>query len=128
MTEQGGSGELMSCRWLRPAEGPGPSWTTSVISEWELRRATYTDRHPHEEVNVVLEGVLHVTSAGVTRTARAGEVVVVEPGVTGTYWTDSYARMLAVYGPNPTGAASTYPPGATPLDADGEPGGQAPPD
>ncbi|MST32815.1 hypothetical protein GHK86_08785, partial [Acidimicrobiaceae bacterium USS-CC1] len=30
---------------------------------------------------MVLEGVLHVTTAGVTRTARAGEVVVVAPGV-----------------------------------------------
>lgn len=115
MSEQGGSAELMSCRWLRPAEGPGPRWTTPVISEWELRRATYTDRHPHEEVNVVLEGVLHVTSAGVTRTARAGEVVVVEAGATGTYWTEGHARMIAVYGPNPTGAASHYPHGATPL-------------
>jgi hypothetical protein len=122
----GSPGDLFSCRWLRPPAGP--SWTQPAVSEWELRCARYTDRHPHEELNYVLEGVLHVTAGGVTRTARAGEIVVVEPGVTGTYWTDSYARMLAIYGPNPSGAASEYPPGATPLQEAEQAADTTPPD
>lgn len=92
-------------RWFnRPDSG---RWDQPVLSEWELRDARWTDRHEHDEFNYVLEGELHVESDGVTVTGHAGDVVRVPAGSTGRYWTTSYARMLAVYGPNPGGTPTT---------------------
>jgi uncharacterized cupin superfamily protein len=92
-------------RWFnRPDSG---RWYQPVLSEWELRAAHWTDRHEHDELNYVLEGELHVESDGVTVVGRAGDVVRVLGGSTGHYWTPSYARMLAVYGPNPDGTLTT---------------------
>jgi uncharacterized cupin superfamily protein len=77
-----------------------------VITEWELRGESWTDRHPHTEYNYVLDGVLFVESEGNTVEAHRGDVVLVGAGTVGRYWAPDYARLLAVYGPNPTGAPS----------------------
>ena len=74
-----------------------------MLSEWELRAARWTDRHEYDELNYVLEGELHVESGGVTVIAVTGDVIRVPAGSTGHYWAPRYARMLAVYGPNPEG-------------------------
>jgi uncharacterized cupin superfamily protein len=88
----------------RPASG---GWQQPVLSEWELRGAHWTDRHEHDELNYVLEGELHVESAGVTVVGHPGDVVRVAAGSTGHYWAPVHARMLAVYGPNPDGRPAT---------------------
>jgi uncharacterized cupin superfamily protein len=113
----GESPELMTRRTLdEPADGPAHRWFNRpesgrwhqpVLSEWELRAARWTDRHEHDEFNYVLEGELHVESGGVTVVGHTGDVVRVPAGSTGRYWTPSYARMLAVYGPNPDGTPAT---------------------
>jgi ethanolamine utilization protein EutQ (cupin superfamily) len=81
-------------------------WTGVALTEWELRAASWTDRHPHDEINYVLAGELHVESDGETVVARAGDTVWVRAGSTGTYTAPVQARMLAIYGPNPDGAES----------------------
>jgi ethanolamine utilization protein EutQ (cupin superfamily) len=81
-------------------------WTGVALSEWELTAAVWTDRHPHDEINYVLAGELHVESDGETVIARAGDTVWVRAGSTGIYTAPVHARMLAIYGPNPDGAES----------------------
>jgi len=81
-------------------------WTGIAMSEWVLDKAEWIDRHPHLEVNYVLEGELHVESGGQTVVATAGDTVVVEANAKGRYYAPVYARMLAIYGPNPDGAES----------------------
>jgi len=91
-------------RWIvPPAEG---GWTEPPFSVWELERAGWEDKHPHDEINFVLEGELHVESAGKTVVAGPGDTVIVPAGVTGRYWAPVYARMLESYGPNPNGEPS----------------------
>lgn len=85
---------------------PGPAWTGLALMEWELTAAAWTDRHPHDEVNYVLEGELHVESDGATVVARPGDTVRVPAGSRATYAAPGHARMLAIYGPNPEGAES----------------------
>ena len=68
--------------------------------------AEWTDHHPHDEVNYVLSGELHVTSDGETVVAGPGDTVRVPTGSTASYAAPTYARMLAIYGPNPDGAES----------------------
>ena len=63
-------------------------------------------RHPFDETNYVLEGVLHVESDGQSVVAAAGDTVTVTAGSAGRYWAPDYARMLAVYAPNPEGRPS----------------------
>ncbi len=95
--------------WLnKPAEA---AWTEPVFTQWELRSSGWEDRHPHSETNVVLEGELHVECEGVEVVCGPGEVVTVPAEVTGRYWAPDYARMISIYGPNPTGAPT--PPGRT---------------
>lgn len=89
----------MGSRWIFPPQPQG--WTEFVLSEWELRSAGWADLHPHTETNVVVEGELHVECAGETVVAGAGDTVTVPAGVRGRYWAPDYARMIAVYGPNP---------------------------
>lgn len=74
-----------------------------VVGEWSLWAANWTDRHEHEEVNVVLEGELHVTCDGATLIARAGDTVVAPPGDLVRYEAPVFARMLYVYGPSRDG-------------------------
>ena len=85
------------------------AWTEPVLSFWELSAAGWEDCHPHSETTVVLEGVLHVESAGTEVVLRAGDIAVVPAGSTGRYWAPEHARMVGIYGPNPTGQPT--PPG-----------------
>ncbi|WP_345568183.1 cupin domain-containing protein [Streptomyces plumbiresistens] len=96
----------MRSRWIKSPGNGG--WNDYAIAEWELAEAGFSDRHPHDETNFVLAGELHVEVNGVEVTARAGDSIVVPAGSTGRYWAPRYARMVAVYGPNPDGAASQY--------------------
>ena len=95
---------------LMPGRGivttPDAAWTGFQLMEWELTAAEWTDRHPHDEVNYVLAGELHVTADGSTVVARIGDTVRVAAGSRATYAAPVHARMLAVYGPNPDGADS----------------------
>ncbi|MFF4258833.1 cupin domain-containing protein [Streptomyces sp. NPDC001663] len=86
-----------------PGDGPRPG---PALMEWELRGESWTDEHPHDEFNYVLEGHLFVACDGETVEARAGDVVQVPAGAVGRYCAPEYARMLAVYGPNPEGLPS----------------------
>lgn len=81
-------------------------WQDVAVMEWELNAAQWTDRHPHDELNYILEGELHVEVDGSTVVAGVGDTVRVAGGSFGRYWAPVYARMLAVYGPNPDGAES----------------------
>jgi len=96
----------MKSRWIMPPAAEG--WTNFVLSEWELRAAGWTDYHPHDETNVVIEGELHVESGGTTVVLRPGDTARVLAGQVGSYWAPVYARMIGVYGPNPSGAESDY--------------------
>ena len=89
----------MRSRWIvepRPA-----GWSDFALSEWELRAAGWSDLHPHTETNLVVEGELHVECGGETVVAAAGDTVTVPAGQVGRYWAPTYARMFAIYGPNP---------------------------
>jgi ethanolamine utilization protein EutQ (cupin superfamily) len=96
--------DMMSGRTIIDADPRG--WTGIALSEWELSAASWTDRHPHDEINYVLAGELQVESDGETVVARAGDTVWVHAGATGTYTATVHARMLAIYGPNPDGLSS----------------------
>ncbi len=85
---------------------PERAWAGIALMEWELTRAEWTDRHPHDEINYLLDGVLHVESDGEMVVARRGDTVVVHAGSKATYAAPTYARMLAIYGPNPDGLES----------------------
>ncbi|MFF5363781.1 cupin domain-containing protein [Streptomyces scabiei] len=74
--------------------------------EWELRGESWTDEHPHDELNYVLKGHLFVRCDGETTDVRTGDLVLVPAGAVGTYWAPEHARMLAVYGPDPQGRPS----------------------
>jgi ethanolamine utilization protein EutQ (cupin superfamily) len=96
-TELTGRGEP-KCRTIMPAVQSG--WSEPVLFEWELTAESWTDQHPHSEYNFVIEGQLFVESGGVTVEAQAGDVVRVPAGAVGRYWAPTYARLLAIYGPN----------------------------
>jgi uncharacterized cupin superfamily protein len=87
---------------------PASGWDKLAVMEWEMRGESWTDLHPHDEVNYVLEGHLFVSCDGVTVEARQGDVVRVPAGTAGKYWAPVYARMLGIYAPNPTGLPTTY--------------------
>ena len=101
-------------------------WEQVALMEWELTGQSWTDEHPHDEYNYVLEGLLLVSCNGQTVEVPAGSVVRVPAGTTGHYSAPTHARMLAIYGPNPRGEASHVhglselsddtPPGAPPGD------------
>ena len=96
----------MRSRWIIPPSPEG--WDGYVLSEWELRSAGFADHHPHTEVNVVVEGELHVEANGVTVVALVGDTVRTPAGAVGRYWAPVYARMIAVYGRNPDAAPTEY--------------------
>ena len=50
--------------------------------------------------------MLHVESDGQTVVAAAGDTVTLTAGSVGRYWAPGYARMLAIYSPNPDGLPS----------------------
>jgi Cupin domain len=94
------------CRWLM---GPPPeSWSDFVLSEWELRGIGWSDLHPHDETNIVVEGELHVECDGQTVVVGPRGTVRVPAGKLGRYSAPVYARMIAIYGPNPSGAKTEY--------------------
>ncbi len=93
-------------RWFTGPSAEG--WLEPIIMEWELTGESWTDRHVHDEYAYVLEGHLFVECNGVTVEATKGELVCVPAGFTGRYWAPTYARMLGVYGANPTGAPMTH--------------------
>jgi uncharacterized cupin superfamily protein len=88
------------------AEPRAEGWHGVALTEWELTSAEWTDSHPFDEYNYVLEGELHVESDGEVVVAGPGDVVRVLAGGVGRYWAPRYARMLAIYAPNPAGAES----------------------
>lgn len=99
-----GDGEPKS-RWF--TDPPLDTWTNPIISEWELTGEAWTDKHAHDEFNYVIEGQLFVESNGFTVEANPGDMVRVAAGNIGRYSAPVYARMLAVYGPNPDGIPMT---------------------
>lgn len=86
--------------YIPPAQG---GWSDVAVTMWELRAESFSDLHQHVELNLVLDGELHVTSGGETVVAGPGDLVEVPAGAPGTYVAPVYARMLAIYGPNPSG-------------------------
>lgn len=87
---------------------PVGAWQEPVVSEWELRGAGWEDCHPYSELNVLLEGQLHVESGGVEVVLEPGDSVTIAAGTTGRYWAPDHARMLSVYGPNPDGLPTSH--------------------
>jgi ethanolamine utilization protein EutQ (cupin superfamily) len=94
------------CRWL--LEPPPESWSGCILSEWELKATGWADLHPHDETNIVVEGELHVECDGQTVVVGPRGTVRVPAGKIGRYSAPVYARMFAIYGPNPTGAKTEY--------------------
>src|SRR3954451_12652208 len=76
-----------------------------VLGEWSLTAAAWTDRHQHEEINLVLEGELHVTYGGTTHVATVGTAVAVPAGELARYEAPTFARMMFIYGPSEDGHA-----------------------
>lgn len=81
-----------------------PAWDEPVLNHWELTGNGWEDCHPHTETNVILEGELHVECDDVEVVLRPGDVVEIRANVPARYWAPTYARMISIYGPNPTGA------------------------
>ena len=86
---------------------PGAAWDDVVIHEWELEGEGWEDRHPHDETTYLLAGELVIESNGTSVTLRPGDAAVVRGGHLGRYIAKGYARMLAIYGPNQSGAQSS---------------------
>ena len=82
-------------------------WFDFALSEWDLKAAAWEDFHPHSETNIVLEGELHIECDGRTVVLHPGDTARVASGRIGRYWAPVYARMLAIYGPNPDGLQSS---------------------
>lgn len=96
----------MRARWIVAPKTGG--WDDYALSEWELTAAGFTDHHPHDEVTFVLEGELHIKVDDSVVVGTAGDTITVPGRSTGHYWAPRYARMLGIYGPNPTGEDSEY--------------------
>jgi glyoxylate utilization-related uncharacterized protein len=98
--------EGFRCRWIIAPDPAG--WTDMALSEWELESEGWADRHPHDETNFVIAGELHIECDGHEVVLGPGDCARVPAGSLGRYWAPVYARMFAVYGPNPTGAPTEY--------------------
>lgn len=82
-------------------------WHGVALGEWSLEGGWLRDGHPHDEITYVLAGELHVTVGAVTEVLGPGDTILVPGGRTARYEAPVAARMLFVYGPNPTGAPTT---------------------
>ncbi|MGH9291434.1 MAG: cupin domain-containing protein [Acidimicrobiales bacterium] len=87
-------------------DGPSTGWMQLAMGEWELEGSFFEDEHPFDEVNYVLKGQLVVSCDGEQLELGPGESVHVPGGSSARYDAPVYARMVYVYGPNPTGAPS----------------------
>ncbi|MEO6820937.1 MAG: cupin domain-containing protein [Candidatus Nanopelagicales bacterium] len=99
-------GEGMRSRWIIAPNIDG--WADMALSEWELQGSGWTDQHPHDETNFVIAGELHIECDGQEVVLGPGDCARVPAGAVGRYWAPVYARMLAVYGPNPAGTRTEY--------------------
>jgi quercetin dioxygenase-like cupin family protein len=92
----------------QPLAGEGPAMHRAglVVGEWTLSRAAWTDRHQHEEITVLLDGSLTVSTDQESVTLRPGDRVAVPPGCRARYEAADYARMLYIYGPSADGHAT----------------------
>jgi quercetin dioxygenase-like cupin family protein len=92
------------CLPIVPA--PSTGWAQLAMGEWTLAESGWTDRHPFDELNYVLEGRLLVECDGEVLEAGPGETIQVFAGSAAHYHAAGHARMIYVYGPNPTGEPS----------------------
>ena len=90
----------------RAAEGPALHRAGLVIGEWSLTRAAWTDLHRHEEITVLLDGSLTISTGEDRVTLRPGDRVAVPAGCRARYEAVRYARMLYIYGPSDDGHAT----------------------
>lgn len=93
-------------RWIIPPSKDG--WDDFVLSEWELTASGFSDLHGHVEVNLVVEGELHVEANGLEVIARPGDTVCTPANSIGRYWAPTHARMIAIYGRNPDAVEEEY--------------------
>jgi len=109
MLEPDPDGRRNGCATLtdHDTDESGAAWTDVAIHEWELEGQGWEDLHPHDETTYLLAGELVIESEGVSVTLHAGDAAVVRGGHLGRYLAHGYARMLAIYGPNPSGAQSS---------------------
>ena len=105
----GDGGRRSGCRTITGhlTDSPGAVWNDVAIHEWELEAEGWEDLHPHDETTYLLAGELVIESEGESVTLLPGDVAVVRGGHLGRYLAPGYARMLAIYGPNPSGAPSS---------------------
>lgn len=89
----------MKARWVFNTLPEG--WDTDAMSEWSPEREGFADRHPHDEISVVLGGELHIRVGDTEVVGGPGDTIRVPAGQTGYHWAPKYARMLGIYGPNP---------------------------
>ena len=79
--------------------------------EWELTAAEWRDRHPHDELNFILEGELHVESEGTTVVAGVGDTVRVQAGRTDATGLPCTRGCWPSTAPTPTERSPTVSPG-----------------
>lgn len=87
---------------------PASAWDGCVFTEWELRSAGWQDLHSHDEFTYVIEGELHLSCGSDEVVLRRGDLGRIPAGSIGKYSAPHYARMLAIYGPNPTGSVASH--------------------
>ena len=98
----------LTARATQPRAGGGPAMRRAglVIGEWSLEGAAWTDLHMHDEITVLLEGSLTVSTGEECVTLRPGDRVAVPAGHRARYEASRYARMLYIYGPSDDGHAT----------------------
>jgi quercetin dioxygenase-like cupin family protein len=92
----------------QPRAGGGPAMRRAglVIGEWSLDGAAWTDLHMHDEITILIDGSLTVSTGEESVTLRPGDRVAVPAGQRARYEARGYARMLFIYGPSDDGHAT----------------------